>query len=170
MDQFDLPAAVRRKISHPLHQRRFSGARTALDDKFTPSIRWISELVKAGNEALRRVCSKKKAQGLCGITHIKTHSFRILMKAADGRREAAAPFFTARFSACTAQNSRYFIVFPSVQFGSSEKSEKIETQKFVKPRGADSRNAVRCSFARKLQNSFIQFAKKRRLKGLQKSF
>ena len=27
-----------------------------------------------------------------------------------------------------------------------------------------------CSFARKLQNSFIQFAKKRRLKGLQKSF
>ena len=29
---------------------------------------------------------------------------------------------------------------------------------------------VNCSFARKLQNSFIQFAKKRRLKGLQKSF
>lgn len=35
-----------------------------------------------------------------------------------------------------------------------------------------SRQVIRdnCSFARKLQNSFVQFAKKRRLKGLQKSF
>ncbi|NBI77905.1 hypothetical protein D3Z39_03275 [Anaerotruncus colihominis] len=48
------------------------------------------------------------------------------MKAADGRREAAAPFITARFSACTAQNSRYFIVFPHVKFGSLKKQIKAK--------------------------------------------